>query len=87
MYVKCPGPCGREVSLYAFEIKGVLNGEATGVRTASFSFGEVEKLPADYKRTLTLTHAVQTRKASMKYGLKNWKSKIPKEILERSIYA
>jgi hypothetical protein len=87
VYVKCPGPCGKEVSLYAFEINGVLNGEATGVRTASYRFGEVEMLPADYKRTLTLTHAVQTRKVAMQYGLKDWQQRIPKEILERSIYA
>jgi len=85
VYVKCPGPCGREVSLYAFEIDGVLNGEASGVFTESLRFGNVEKLYAGYKRTLTLRNSIQIRKVSVKYGLK-WKNEIPKEILENSIY-
>jgi hypothetical protein len=86
VFVQCPGPCGKEISVYAFEIDGVLSGEPSGVCTKGFRLGGVEKLYAGYVRTMTLTHSVRIRKNGVKYGFE-WRNRIPKEILEKSIYA
>jgi hypothetical protein len=83
--VQCSDPGGKEVSLCAFEIDVALSGEPQGVTTSSFRLGEAEKLFASYVRTLHLVQAVCVRKSMEKYNL-DWKDKIPREILEKSIY-